>query len=309
MPLSVVVPAFDAAPTLARCLSALVAALPDGGEIVVVDDGSRDATAAIAAGFPARLLRQANRGTSAARNAGVAAARHDLIAFVDADVVVRPDALRRLVAALGPEDLGANGILALDLTTPGLVSAFANTSIHFQHLRHGKRVATAFTALCVLRREALDRMGGWDERWHSRYADDVATRWHLPAGSIRLVPEATGEHLKPVRLAGLLKHRFNIGWFWVRSVGAHREKADRAVLDLRYPLNTIAAVGLLTPAAPVAAGIAVAANARFVAFTLRERGAVEAAAALPLSVLEGFAYAAGVISSVARGRADARPPE
>lgn len=309
MKLSVVVPVYNGAPTLDRCLAALCAALPPDSEVVVVDDASTDDSAAIAARHPVRLVRRANNGgASAARNHGVSVSDAELFAFVDADVVVRPDALTRLVAALDDDTLGANGLFALDLSTPGLVTAFTNTSIHYQHLRHGKRVASAFTGLCVLRRAALARMGGWDERT-SRFADDVGTRWHLPPGSLALVPEAQGEHVKAVRLLGLLKHRAQIGRHFVDSVldnwGEAKERPRAALLDLRYPLNTLAAgltVVLLPFGRPtwfvVPLGILVVANADFVRFTLRHRGPVEALAALPISALEGYAYGAGLAAGL-----------
>lgn len=314
---SVVVPVYNAAPTLDRCLTALGAALPPESEVIVVDDASTDESAAIAARHPVRLVRrEQNGGASAARNHGVSVSDAELLAFVDADVIVRPDALTRLVAALDDDTLGANGLFALELGTPGLVTAFTNTSIHYQHLRHGKRVASAFTGLCVLRREALRRMGGWDERT-SRFADDVGTRWHLPRGSIALVPNAQGEHVKAVALRGLLKHRYQIGYHFVGSVldnwGTAKERPRDALLDLRYPLNTLAA-GLTLVILPLGRpawlllplGLLVWANADFVRFTLRHRGSVEALAALPIAALEGYAYgigiAAGLVPTLGRSR-------
>ena len=313
MKLSVIVPVYNGAPTLERCLAALVAALPAGGEIVVVDDASTDSSSTIAARHPVRLVqREVNGGASAARNHGITAADGELLAFVDADVVVRPDALRHLVSAMSdPARMGANGLFALDLSTPGRVTAFTNTSIHYQHLRHGAAVASAFTGLCVLRREALGRMGGFDART-SRFADDVGTRWHLPSGSIALVAEAQGDHLKAVTLGGLLRHRRTVGWHFVTSVldnwGAARARPETAVLALRYPLNTLAAALTLAalPVAPFAplvlvlpVGLLLSANADFVRFTFTHRGPVDALVALPISALEGYAYGIGMTLSLA----------
>ncbi len=312
--LSVVIPVYNGADTLAQCLDALVIALPPGGEILVVDDASTDATSEILSRYPARVLRNAqNMGTSASRNRGWRAARGAVVAFVDADVVARPDALSRMMDWLErePETAGVNGVLALDITTPGLVSAFVNTSIHYQHLAHGERVSSTFTSICALRREALEAMGGWDERWFSRYADDVATRFRLPEGALRMDPRVQGEHLKEVRLRGLLKHRFNIGFFFAQSSIANRAtiraRPKTAVLNLRYPLNTAAAAGYLgaaglglvlgpfsLPLYALPAAMTLTANGRFSLFTLRHRGAREAVTSLPLSTAEGFACFAGM---------------
>jgi len=309
VPISVVIPCFDGEASLDACLTAATAALPEGGEILVVDDASRDRTPAIALAHGARLLvHPENRGTSAARNTGWRAAKHPVVAFVDADVVLAPDALRRMLEALQaePDALGVNGIYEL-ATYDGFVSDFANLSIHYQHHAHGDRVASAFTGLCALRREALEQMDGWDERFFSRYADDVNTRFLLPPGSIRLVHDAQGRHLKDVPLAGLLKHRFNIGWFYLRSMrhqrAAGRARTDNAVLARRYPLNTACALATLltlpTPLVAVPLTAFVVVNGRFARFVARERGPAAGAAAVGLSAAEGFAYLAGMAASAA----------
>lgn len=104
---SVVIPAYDAAATLARAIESVLGQSWPAHEIIVVDDGSRDATAEIALGYgaPVRLVRQANQGVSVARNAGAAAATGDWLAFLDADDWYAPDRLR-LHAEWIAEDAG-----------------------------------------------------------------------------------------------------------------------------------------------------------------------------------------------------------
>ncbi|NLC57282.1 MAG: glycosyltransferase family 2 protein [Armatimonadetes bacterium] len=99
---SIVVPAHNAAPHLAETLASLLRQTYRPLEILVVDDGSTDATAAIARQFgePVRCLSQRNAGPSAARNAGIAHARGDYVAFVDADDAFTPERTAVLVAAL-----------------------------------------------------------------------------------------------------------------------------------------------------------------------------------------------------------------
>lgn len=92
---SVVIPAFNAAATLARAIESVRAQSWSAHEIIVVDDGSTDATAEIAAGFDGvRLIRQKNSGVSVARNAGAAAASGDWLAFLDADDWYAPDRIK-----------------------------------------------------------------------------------------------------------------------------------------------------------------------------------------------------------------------
>jgi glycosyltransferase involved in cell wall biosynthesis len=105
---SVVIPARDAAGTIARALSSVLAQEWRPLEVIVVDDASRDRTAAIVEDFAAaagsvtiRLLRHAvARGAAGARNAGIAAASGEIIAFQDADDEWLPDKLARQVERL-----------------------------------------------------------------------------------------------------------------------------------------------------------------------------------------------------------------
>jgi glycosyltransferase involved in cell wall biosynthesis len=102
---SVVIPAFNAAATLARAIESVRAQSWPAHEIIVVDDGSTDATADVARRFgdEVRLIRQPNSGVSVARNAGAAAAMGDWLAFLDADDWYAPDRIR-LHAAWIAED-------------------------------------------------------------------------------------------------------------------------------------------------------------------------------------------------------------
>jgi len=95
----VVVPAYDAKATVGAAISSALWQTFCDLEVVVVDDGSRDATGAIAEAFgePVRIVRQENAGVAAARNLGIAEARGELIAFCDADDVWLPRHLDELV--------------------------------------------------------------------------------------------------------------------------------------------------------------------------------------------------------------------
>lgn len=89
--ISVILPTYNRAPYLERSIASVVSQRFPCDELIVVDDGSTDTTATLverigaASPVPIRLLRQENRGAAAARNAGIQAARGDLLAFLDSD--------------------------------------------------------------------------------------------------------------------------------------------------------------------------------------------------------------------------------
>ena len=105
MPLaSIIVPAFNVAKTLPATLDALLAQTFADVEIIVVNDGSTDATAAVLRDYEGRanlnVITQRNRGLAGARNTGIAAARGEFIGFCDADDLWLPEKLERHVAHL-----------------------------------------------------------------------------------------------------------------------------------------------------------------------------------------------------------------
>jgi teichuronic acid biosynthesis glycosyltransferase TuaG len=110
--ISVIIPAFNAAAFIAETLQSVQAQTFTDFEVIIVDDGSTDETAAIArrfCGVDSRffLIQQANLGVSAARNAGILQARGEWLAFLDADDVWLPEKLGRQMA-LFRADPGAN---------------------------------------------------------------------------------------------------------------------------------------------------------------------------------------------------------
>lgn len=103
---STIIPAWNAGATLAEAIGSARAQTVPPREIIVVDDGSTDATASIArdAGPSVRVLSQDNAGPAAASMAGVAAARAPVLAFLDADDIWLPPKAARQLAALGGGD-------------------------------------------------------------------------------------------------------------------------------------------------------------------------------------------------------------
>ena len=100
--ISVVVPVYRTEPYLARCLDSILAQTWSNLQVIVVDDGSPDRAGEIADQYAEKdtrvtVLHQPNRGVSAARNAGLAAARGDYITFVDSDDALQPQMYETLI--------------------------------------------------------------------------------------------------------------------------------------------------------------------------------------------------------------------
>jgi glycosyltransferase involved in cell wall biosynthesis len=103
MKISVVIPAYNAAIFLPRCLKSVFAQTLKPEEVIVVDDGSTDNTSALAAELGARVISRPNGGLSAARNTGIQGASSEWIALLDADDMWASDKLRRQAACISPK--------------------------------------------------------------------------------------------------------------------------------------------------------------------------------------------------------------
>jgi cellulose synthase/poly-beta-1,6-N-acetylglucosamine synthase-like glycosyltransferase/peptidoglycan/xylan/chitin deacetylase (PgdA/CDA1 family) len=109
-PVTVVVPAYNEEVGIAAAVRSLAASDYPTVEVIVVDDGSTDGTAAVVAAIDdprVRLIRRPNGGKPAALNTGIAAARHDIVVMVDGDTIFEPDTIANLVRPLEDPSVGA----------------------------------------------------------------------------------------------------------------------------------------------------------------------------------------------------------
>lgn len=215
--LTVVVPAYQCARMLTAALDGLVGSdLPRSAwELIIVDDGSTDDTAGIAARCADTVLRVLDgpRGPAHARNLGAIAARGDLLVFVDADVVVARSTLRGFAELLHAEP-GLTAVFGAyddSPADPGVVSRYRNLLHHYVHVRHAGESLTFWAGCGAIRRDAFLRVGGFDaQRYRRPQVEDIELGYRLrdAGGHIRLVPCLTGTHLKRWSLAGMLRSDF-----------------------------------------------------------------------------------------------------
>ncbi len=227
---SVIVPAFNAAGTLGECLAALFSqTVPRSSyEIIVVDDGSLDATADVAArycGEGVRLVRQQNQGAAGARNTGVAHAAGDLLLFTDSDCVPQPDWIERMVAAFAdPETVGAKGTY---LTTQRrLVARFVQIEYEdrYDRMRHQERIDFVDTYSAGYRRDVFQQNGGFNVA--VRFVEDQEFSFRLAEKGYKLVfvPEARVSHWHDQDVFEYVERKFNIGVWKARVMQRHPER-------------------------------------------------------------------------------------
>ena len=212
---SVVVACHNGARTLRPCLESLVELNYPNYEAILVDDGSTDQTAEIAAGYGGvRYVRQQHLGLSVARNTGIAASTGELIAFTDADCRADEDWLRYLVGDLlatgyagigGPNFLPPEDsrIAAAVMASPGGPTHVMLTDREAEHVP-GCNMA--------FYRWALDDIGGFDPIFR-RAGDDVDLCWRLQEHGHRIgfSPAGFVWHYRRSTPAAYLRQQFGYG--------------------------------------------------------------------------------------------------
>ncbi len=204
---SVVIPTYDRRERLLRAARSVLAQRWTDYEIVVVDDGSTDGSAeAMRALAPAaRIVVQANHGCSAARNAGTRFAAGSYVAFLDSDDAWLPWTLASYAAVIGehaPTWLYASG--SAELAQADAVAEEPLAAVRFEHYRAAasrdglKPLPTGV----AIRREALLRVGGFDERIQVGEDMDLWFRLSAEPGFVRMdAPVAVAREVHPDNLS------------------------------------------------------------------------------------------------------------
>ena len=211
--ISVVIPAYNAADHLERCLTALSRSVDEPLECIVVDDGSTDDTVTVAKSLGAEVLSTGGRcGPSRARNLGAYAAKGEILFFVDADVCVRPDTVGKIAGEFAG-DMALDAVMGAYDVRPdaqNFMSQYRNLMHSFVH-RSGRREATTFWSGCgAIRREVFLNAGGFDETFKNPAIEDIDLGYRLHGANRKLAlnPGIEVKHLKSWSLRGLVKTDF-----------------------------------------------------------------------------------------------------
>ena len=181
---SVIIPTYNCSPLLGGAIRSVLDQTVSDYEILVIDDGSTDETAAVVEryGERVRYLRQENRGVAAARNLGIRSAKGEFVAFLDADDLWKPDKLERQLPLLlqqkdldvvfsRHENLGGAAAVYNKYDCPELTALLTTTAlgasgyrIEDRHLfQKILRYYLLLTSTVLIRKSCIDRMGGFDE--------------------------------------------------------------------------------------------------------------------------------------------------
>jgi glycosyltransferase involved in cell wall biosynthesis len=188
---SVVIPVWNGDAHLAKCLEALTASHRKPDEIVVVDDGSDDNSAAIARAHGSKVVQITDGplGPATARNRGVRASSGGIIIFIDSDVAVHPETLDLMEEQFlaDPDLCAVFGSYDDRPAEKGLISRYRNLMHHYVH-QQSRREASTFWAGCgAIRRETFEGENGFDETYRWASIEDIELGLRLNRGGRRVL--------------------------------------------------------------------------------------------------------------------------
>lgn len=223
--ISVVVCSYNGSRTIRDCCEGLLRLEYPSFEVIVVDDGSLDATAAIASEYDFRVIRTENRGLSSARNTGLEAATGEIVAYLDDDARPDPHWLHYLAATfLSTKHVGVGGP---NITPPGdgpIAHCVANSPGNPTHILLSDQEAEHIPGCnMAIRKAALQAIGGFDPQFRIA-GDDVDVCWRLQecGWTLGFSPAAMVWHHRRNSVKAYLKQQLNYG------------KAE-GMLELKWP--------------------------------------------------------------------------
>jgi len=208
--LSVIIPVYNGGEKFRRCLVSLKESHRPPSEIIVVADGDTDESWRLAKEFGAHVFRFAVPGGPArARNFGAARAQGDVLFFIDADVMVTPDAIGRVISCFArePEVDALFGSYDDAPAEPNYLSQYRNLLHHYVH-QHGREEASTFWGACgAIRRDVFLSAGGFDEKYVRPSIEDIELGYRLKrAGArIKLCKSLQVKHLKRWNVVSMLQ--------------------------------------------------------------------------------------------------------
>lgn len=212
---SVVIPNFNGAKYLESCIASVLEVKYPEFEVIISDDASTDESVRIANSYALKnkkvrvIENPKNMGASASKNNGVAAARAEIVVFLDSDTEVKPDFLTKLISELiSDEELAACQSVIMDYDDRALIqqaggiinplTGWLSGILQWQKYAEEKKKGTlrsryiaGVSGSLAVKRHFFERVRGFDER-EARHSEDVDFSWRMwvAGGKIKLISDS-----------------------------------------------------------------------------------------------------------------------
>lgn len=234
---SVIIPMYNASGCIESCLSAVSKQTAGDLEVLLIDDCSTDDTVQKAQKYPFKMIRTEKRVSPAkVRNYGAKNASGDILVFVDADVMLKPDSVEKIVGAIsGPGTDSVFGMYEEATPQAGFFSQFQNLFIVYRYERLPRSTDITCSFFFAIKKSVFEAIGGYNEEM-SYYEDiDLGKRLAREGYHCKFDPNLKVAHLKHYDHLGLIKDYIKKS----AEVGLYikREGFSRKVKDNAWPLS------------------------------------------------------------------------
>lgn len=298
--ISIIIPMYNAQPTLDHCLTAVMNSGYKADQVIVVDDRSTDKSPDIANTYPIETIsNKGPQGPASARNTGARQALSEWLFFIDSDVVIHNDTLDRLRDEIAEHPGIAAFIGSYDdhAFHHSFFADYKNLTHHFVHQHSNDQAFTFWGACGAIKKQVFQEMGGFDESFRTACIEDIELGYRLTAAGhrIRLAKSVQVTHLKKWSFLSMIKTDiFLRGIPWTRLMLRAKQVPTDLNLRPKYRLSAllvfaffpIALVSVFFPKAAllflITSGLLLWLNKDVYAFFLRRMGFFFMIRAIPI---------------------------
>lgn len=210
--ISIIIPTHNSQGTIEACLLAVGHSTYHHYEVIIVDDNSCDNTIDIIKRFDVKVFRQIqNQGPAAARNKGASHAKGDILLFLDSDIIIKNNFLKKLIIAFNRGKIdGLMGVFSDKVRYHNFSSEYKNMWMRYTYHRLDGPVALFFTSTAAIKRDLFEKSGGFDIQYKRPSIEDteIGLRLNRMGCQIHIRKELEVEHLKQYSFFSLLKTDF-----------------------------------------------------------------------------------------------------
>ncbi len=318
--ISIIIPTYNNAAYLQKCLESVAKTAYPFYECIVVDDNSSKSPAEITGQFNVSLIElKTNRGPANARNTGARKASGDILFFVDSDISIYPDTVQKIVDVLdnNPQADALFGSYDAQPFDTSFISQYKNLFHHYIHQRSKEEALTFWAGCGAVRRHVFIMTGGFDTKYNTPAIEDIdfGYKLHTRGHKILLQKHIQVKHLKHWSFLGLLKAEvFYRGIPWTRLLlrkkilpnDLNTSRDQTASVFLIYLILFLLLLNIIFPLPPavwsvypVLLATVLLLNRDFYRFFFKKRGFLFALRVFPMHMLyffySGLSFIAGII--------------
>lgn len=210
--ISVIIPVKNAGSVFKESLSSITSNREADYEVIVIDDHSTDTSGAIARHYSCQVITlQESLGPAYARNIGAQAAKGEILLFIDSDIIVPPDTLRKVSLIFQDHSIIAIvGVLTEEIRFKNFCSQYKNLWMRYTYIRMPETVSLFYTSCAAIRREIFLKSGGFDPGYWRPSVEDTAfgQKLEMLGYKVHLRSDIEVEHVKYYSFLEILKTDF-----------------------------------------------------------------------------------------------------